>query len=242
MAKVSRHRRRAALTKARKTRSNFIWYVIAGVIVVVGVGLIMMSQTEASSPTIGEHWHAAFGVNVCGEWIADAPEFHYDAEHQSVQAGIHSHADGLIHTHPFASAEAGDRATVGKFLEYGGWSADEDSFELWDGQEHKSGDDCNGEEAEVRWSVNGEEQSGNISSYRQQDGDVIALALLPPDQEIGEPPSAAALAAPSDLPGNEPQTDQTSVIPVEPDVTTDTGAPTDTSATPDTTAAPTTTP
>ena len=62
---------------------------------------------------------------------------------------------------------------------YGGWSADADSFKLWDGTEHKTGDKCGDEEATVRWEVNGEPQSGDISDYKPQNGDVIALALLP---------------------------------------------------------------
>ncbi|GIU86869.1 MAG: hypothetical protein KatS3mg009_1384 [Acidimicrobiia bacterium] len=42
----------------------------------------------------------------------------------------------------------------------------------------------------MRWEVNGEPREGDISDYRPADGDVIALALLPEDEEIGEPPSA----------------------------------------------------
>ena len=41
----------------------------------------------------------------------------------SRNAGIHSHADGLIHTHPFVVAEEGNNATVGKFFDYGGWGS-----------------------------------------------------------------------------------------------------------------------
>ena len=199
MARGTRKRRRAALTKARRSRGSLIWYVISGVIVVVGIALIAISQSDAKSPMIGEHWHAALGVNVCGEWVADAPEFHNDADSPSIRAGIHSHGDGLIHIHPVVSAESGDRATVGKYFGYGGWVASEDSFTMWDGQEHNSGDDCNGNEAQVRWTVNGEEQSGDILSYHPQDGDIIALALLGEGEDIGVPPAAAGLAAPQDM-------------------------------------------
>ncbi len=236
MARGTRKRRRAALTKARRSRSSLIWYVISGVIVVVGIALIAISQSDAKSPKFPEHWHAAFGVNICGTWLTpEAPEFHNDADSPSIQAGIHSHGDGLIHIHPFVSAESGDRATVGKFLGYGGWEASEGSFTLWDGAEHKTGDDCNGEEGQVRWSVNGDEKSGSISSYHPQDGDIIALALLPEGEDIGVPPSAAALAAPSDLTTAPPEgvTEETLVVPPATDAS---GAP----VTPETTATPVT--
>ena len=99
--------------------------------------------------------------------------------------GIHAHGDGLIHIHPFVTGEAGKRATVGKFLEYAGLDASSDSFTMNDGQTHKTGDECDGTPATVRWSLNGEEQGGNISSYHPKDQDVIALALLPEGEDIG---------------------------------------------------------
>ncbi|MDZ4828368.1 MAG: hypothetical protein SGJ13_18155 [Actinomycetota bacterium] len=150
-------------------------------------------------PALGDHWHAAFGVNVCGEWLANAPEFHNAADDLSLQAGVHSHGDGLVHIHPFVSGEAGANATMGKFFEYGGWSAGADSFEVWDGAVHQSGDLCDGQAAVVSWTLNGEAQDGDITAHRLADGDVIALALIPEGDEVGRPPSAADLDAPSDL-------------------------------------------
>jgi hypothetical protein len=200
MARGSRKRRRATLTRARRGRNSFIWYVLAGVIIVVGVVLIVMSRDGEQAPIANrDHWHAAFGVNVCGEWLPDVPEFHTAAGNPNLTAGIHSHGDGLIHIHPFVSGEAGERATVGKYFEYAGYDASADSFTMSDGATHQTGDECDGEPAQVRWSLNGVEQGGNISSYHPKDQDVIALALLPEDAEIGEPPSTANLAAPNDL-------------------------------------------
>src|SRR6202008_4582221 len=86
--------------------------------------------------------------------------------------------------------------TIGRFFSYGGWQASDDSFTAWDGQGHKTGDVCGDQNAEGRWELNGEPQDGSIASYRPKDGDVIALALLPADQEIGAPPSAQQLAEP----------------------------------------------
>jgi hypothetical protein len=219
MGKSSRTKRRASVSAARRSRSGLGWYVLAGVIVVAGViGIILSRSSSADEAPFAnqDHWHAAFGVNVCGEWLPNAPTFE-NAE------GIHTHGDGLIHIHPFISRAAGENATVGKYFELGGWEADSDSFTLWDGEEHKTGDTCGDEEATVRWEVNGEPQSGNISEYKPDDGDVIALALLPEGQEIGEPPSVSELAAPSDVPTDTPAapTDTTvATVPGETSTTT----------------------
>lgn len=228
MARGSRKRRRAALTRARRSRSSFIWYVLAGVIIVVGVVLIVMSREGEQAPVANrDHWHAAFGVNVCGEWLPNVPEFESSAANPNVTPGIHAHGDGLIHIHPFVTGEAGKRATVGKFLEYAGLDASSDSFTMNDGQTHKTGDECDGKPATVRWSLNGEEQGGNISSYHPKDQDVIALALLPGGDEIGEPPSVSSLRAPSDVADSGSVSPST--VPGQPEDTTS-PAPTDTTA------------
>jgi hypothetical protein len=197
MGKASRTKRRASVSAARRNRSGMGWYVLAGVVIVAGVvGIALSRSSDAeSAPLVNEdHWHAAIGVNVCGEWLPNAPQFE-NAE------GLHTHGDGLMHIHPFLTRAAGDNATVGAYLELGGWSATDDSFTLWDGTEHATGDQCDGKDATVRWEVNGEPQSGDISDYRPEDGDVVALALLPEGEDIGEPPSTSALEAPSDVAG-----------------------------------------
>ena len=197
VAKTARARQRAAVSAARKSKSNRGWWALSAVVVIVGVILIVMSREDPAAPIANQdHWHSAFGVNVCGEWLEAAPEFETAAENSAQRTGIHTHGDGLIHTHPFVTAEAGKNATIGQFLEYGGYEASSDSFTFTDGTEHKTGDKCGDKEAVVRWEVNGEPHDGNISGYHQHDGDIIALALLPEDEEIGEPPSAAQMADP----------------------------------------------
>ena len=86
MGKSSRTKRRASVRTARKSRGNGVWYAAAALVVVAGIALIVISRDDSAdaAPQKGDHWHAAFGVNVCGEWIPNAPEFE-DAE------GIHTH-------------------------------------------------------------------------------------------------------------------------------------------------------
>ena len=85
--------------------------------------------------SVGDHWHAALGVNVCGQWLPGAPQFEQRANQAGQTAGIHSHGDGLIHLHPFASDE-GNNPSVGRFMEDGGWKLSSGVFTVWD-DEHE---------------------------------------------------------------------------------------------------------
>ncbi|MEZ5170396.1 MAG: hypothetical protein R3A49_06585 [Acidimicrobiia bacterium] len=197
-----------------KGRKNWPWYVAIVLIVGVGVALIAFSRgddgAEAARPTVDDHFHASLNVNICGTDIGPAPEFEQAADNANLIAGVHSHGDGLIHTHPNSNAEAGDNATVGLFFRYGGWSVSEDSITAWDDQTHTNGDSCeelDGREGVLRWSLNGEEQDGNVADHVVACGlacgdenDQIVIAFLPEDEEMPAPPEPVA---PSDLPTEE---------------------------------------
>ena len=81
---------------------------------------------------------------------------------------------------------------------------------------------CGDEEATVRWELNGEPHDGSITSYRPKDGDIIALALLPEDQEIGDPPAVAQLQDPLAAEGG-PDRCPTVQPPLAPDATAPAG-------------------
>ncbi len=143
---------------------------------------------------VGEHWHAAFGVDLCGKWL-NAPQFE-DA------SGIHSHGDGLVHDHPFTQAAAGRNATMGQFFTGGGWTVTATAFDFGPNAKQANGDPCpDGRAGTVRWSVNGQEQQGDLARFIPFDGDVIALAFLPAGDPIPTPPQAEALKEISDLAG-----------------------------------------
>jgi hypothetical protein len=162
---------------------------------------------EVSS--IGDHWHAALGVNRCGEWLPPAPQFEQRANEAGVTAGIHSHGDGLIHLHPFASEEAND-PTVDRFMAYGGWKLSSDSFTVWDDAIRRDGQPCaTGGDGRVQWVVGQygkpwptEARRGDPADYRPKNGDIVAIYFLPAGSALPEPPDAqAALASISDLGG-----------------------------------------
>ena len=137
--KYKRAKSRAKARSPRRGGANRGWNLAIGVIVVVGVALVALtvrsnSSSAAVSPKVGEHWHAYLGVNVCGRWLGNAPQFENQADASTVRAGIHSHGDGIMHTHPYSSGEAGNNAVVGTFIDYGGWKLSETSMTLWDGK------------------------------------------------------------------------------------------------------------
>jgi hypothetical protein len=167
------------------------------------------SAPLGEDPTIGDHWHAALGVNVCGEWLPPAPQFDRRANEAGVTAGIHSHGDGLIHVHPFASDEGTD-PTVGRFMDYGGWKLSTGAFTLWDSETHGTGKACaTGGTGRVQWLVGryGEPwpttaRRGDPADYRPKNGDIVAIYFLPDGSPLPEPPDAqAALSSIQDLGG-----------------------------------------
>jgi hypothetical protein len=225
----NKHSRAALRNKARRQRSRGTsrWFTVTiTVVVVVGiVGVVLAaglfsrddsaSAISPSPPTAdnpsGDHWHAAFAVNICGEWLPDPAEFETAAGNAGVRTGIHTHGDGFIHIHPFYSSEGGDNATLGKFLDYGGWSASNDSIRVWTGPsaapqktEWRNGDRCpdadgtpgKGEPGRVVFEVNCKTVTGDPSDHKLADQEVVAIGFVPKGVEIGAPPNAAS--APED--------------------------------------------
>jgi hypothetical protein len=196
MGKASRKK---GPVKAKARRNSRGFGIAIAAIVVLGVAGIALSRTGGGSSDtgpgakIGDHWHAAFGVNLCGTWQANTPTY-------EAATGVHSHGDGFMHIHPFSAAGAGKNATIGLFLKQAGdkVSASEVDFA---NQKMKNGDTCDNldkKAGELRWAVNGAEKTGNPADYAPADRDVVAIAFLPKDVAIPEPPAAASGSNPSD--------------------------------------------
>src|SRR5262249_39334965 len=94
-----------------------------------------------------DHWHAALGVNIWGTWQpgpiwpstgpVQGQMTLTRADDPNQYAGLHTHqlangdSDGLIHMEPASPDEAGTNATLGRYMEFGGWHADASSLQLW---------------------------------------------------------------------------------------------------------------
>jgi hypothetical protein len=264
----SRAAERARYRKPKRRRGgSFGWNIAIIVVVIVGVLAVVLTVSGGSNSsdggsgppravdqatgTPGDHWHTAFGVNICGEWLTPPGLFDKAFNDQSSpnNVGIHTHGDGLIHTHPFYSSEQGTNATFGKFLKYGGWTINPDTIDIgsgypWSGpgsapkeQSWSNGDKCSfgqykGQTAHVVWSLDGKLQTGNPSDYHQQDGVTIAVGFLPKGAELGFPPFACnAFATISDqntaavVSNDSPCRDQSSTSTTAPAATATTQAP-----------------
>ena len=226
----TRYQRAAMRSKYRKPKrkrsGSFGWNVAIAVVLIVGVVSVFLvrggSDSAGSGPPRavdqaanepGDHWHTALDVNICGEWLDPAPAFEkpYGSPNQVANAGIHSHADGLIHTHPFVVAEEGNNAVLGKFFSYGGWGLSADSIDLggsnaahtqWAGPKSapkrtqwSNGDTCpfgefKGQKVQLTWAVDGKKQTGNPADYHMKDGETVAIYMLPKGAEMEFPPAA----------------------------------------------------
>jgi hypothetical protein len=228
-SRYARAQARARYRKPKRRGGSFGWNLGIALIAVVGVALLVWtvanrrSEAEAApragDPTTGEagdHWHASLDVYQCTDWVTTrGPEFETKADNPDIRVGIHSHGDGLIHIHPFNSSEAGKNATVGRFMEYAGYSVSSTSFELWPGPDgntvqQKNGDECTMPDGTERngtltWYVNGKKRSGDPADYQPKDGDQIVLVFAPAgttlesiQAEKGPPPNTQQLRAPVD--------------------------------------------
>jgi hypothetical protein len=201
MGKASR-KKGPVKAKARKGSTGFV--VLIAAIFVVGVALIALAKNNNSSSKsakgpgakLGDHWHAAIGINFCGTWQANLPQYE-----PTPNTGVHSHGDGFMHLHPFSAAGAGRNANVGLFYRQAGDKVSATEIK-YGKQTYKNGDVCDNlgkKPGLVRWSVNGQERTGNPADYAPNDRDVIALAFVPKDADIGTPPVAVSGSNPSDV-------------------------------------------
>jgi hypothetical protein len=222
MGKASQAKKvnRAAATGGGRTagkKAPVGWYSALFVVVVLGVlGVFTASKSlnddkasALTSPPVAnkDHWHAAYGFNLCGKWaqpLADGPA--------GDQHGIHTPQDGLVHTHPFDSTTAGKNATFGKLMADTNTSLSATSVDLKrKGEKFKNGDKCGKKPGELTWYVfkdlkdkKGTKMSGDPSDWRIKDGQLITISFNPKGFKATQPPSAATLPNPGDLQTTNP--------------------------------------
>jgi hypothetical protein len=174
-------RSRAALDPTRRNRLPVAWIVVGVLVIALGVAVVVASRSKSDpSPHVGDHWHAAIGVNVCGQWadvagtsssaeskssVSHSPtEFTTQFSNTTLYAGVHTHHDGVIHVEPKTSVDTGNHVTVGRWFNYGGWKLDGSGFDLSTGYPwplpsgmkaaYHNGDKCpDGKVGKLVWSV-----------------------------------------------------------------------------------------
>ncbi len=128
MGKASSSKRvaRASKMAGRARRGRNLWYPAALLVVVaVGVTLVVVSRDADNSsddpladqrPYYGDHWHAAYGVYTCDQYIEAFPDSTLDVADESTtttaEAGDESTTTTLAGDESTTTTEAGDESTT----------------------------------------------------------------------------------------------------------------------------------
>lgn len=156
---------------------------------------------STNGPNVGDHWHAAYGIYLCDGFVDPLGD-------QSDPEGIHSHADGVIHVHPFVESAANDNATLGKFFEAVSIEFTDEGFFGAAGNLVEGEFECAGEPAEVkvaRWSLYRLDEEPAIVDVGVadirfvEDLEIFTIGFVPPGTELPVPPTVAALGSLSDV-------------------------------------------
>jgi FKBP-type peptidyl-prolyl cis-trans isomerase len=157
-------------------------------------------KASGGTPAVGDHWHTAWGVYVCDKYVK-LPDPTGDDP-----VGIHTHGDGLIHTHPFSEKAAGKNATMARFFETENIKVGNNSIKLG-ATTYFGGKDCAGKKTKLtvfRWKTRStkspETVSGDASNIPLVDQQMVVFALVPEGAVLPVPPSKEELADPADLP------------------------------------------
>jgi hypothetical protein len=96
------------------------WYGSLVLICVLGVALVVYSRYElqhpapAIQPAVGTHWFVALGFDVCGTPQPNLPS-NPNASSSPVP-GLRTDGDGVIQVAPTTAKDAGDNATLARFV------------------------------------------------------------------------------------------------------------------------------
>lgn len=192
---------------------NLLFPGIVGLVVLLGVALIAFSRSDyqdgasnVAPISFQDHWHAAFGVFVCGEGEGEDDQGFINVTDQfDSSRGIHSHGDSLLHIHPTSRTAAGENARLDVYVEESPLiELSDDEITVGDESWKEGEDTCNGEEAEVvvaQWEdvlAGGDPAIFNngFGDVRfRQDGEGYVVAFVPKGEydDIPVPQAAAEL-------------------------------------------------
>lgn len=189
-------------------------------IVLVGSLMVVWARTttesaSASPPTLNDHWHAAYGIFVCDEFLPGLVDVAPDT------TGIHTHDDGIVHVHPFGSGSSGENANWAKFGDVVDLSFDGTSFTTG-GTTYSDGFDCDGQPATVsmyQWPADDPDAEPIIhtedlgSVHFGEDRLAFTIAVVPEGTEVPRPPSIPTLDNLSDVAPDGSDLETTTTVP-----------------------------
>ena len=146
--RVAKVAQSSSRTKVRGQQGTTFYIVVAAVVILGGLLITYARQggrADAATKPVAfkDHWHVAYGVYACDKWLAPFTNQNETVDGQ--QLGVHTHGDGVIHVHPFASNASGRNAKLKIFFKALGVKSSNTKFELPEGLgTFKNGDDCAG--------------------------------------------------------------------------------------------------
>jgi hypothetical protein len=231
--KVQRAARAAASSRGASERRELGFPLTVAAVVVLGVALVVAARWQREpplAPTTADHWHAAYAVYDCDSLLGPFPS-------ERDTQGIHSHADGVIHIHPFGGGAAGDNAQLEVFLDAMGVTVTPNSIS-GPGLELDAGSDCNGEPTVIRvarfdptdLSAPPDVYTDDFGSIRFLENlEAFTIARVPDGADIPPPPDDRIAAAASA--SGETTTERNESDPAALSTTTSTSTSTSTSTT-----------
>jgi hypothetical protein len=188
--------------KVASASRPWVWWAVLSAVVVLGIGGVALSRgeyREEAGPTNvapvanKDHWHAAYGVYLCDEF---APPIQIEEDPK----GIHTHADGVIHVHPFFRSAAGENAVLAVFTEAVGMTLTDDKLQVPGGELFEEGKtECDGKPGIVQVLVDSEVVTEGMPDIRFADRQLLTIAFAPKGTELPPPPSAPNLDNLSDV-------------------------------------------
>lgn len=162
---------RAQEARRMRRRAGWRWWLVrggiaAGCLAVAGGAYWLWAPSDPRLPRVGDHWHAAYEVVLCGK---PEPQLAYSP------GNIHTHGDGAIHVHPEVDEEGGSNANLGRFFANSGITFSNGTLRYPDGRTYRDGDTCpDGKPGRLRLLVNGTVNAA-MERYVPRDGDRIRV-------------------------------------------------------------------
>jgi hypothetical protein len=216
--KVARAARAGGRGSRGSQRRSLLFPATITVICILGISLIIYArgqdEAEALEPGLTDHWHAAYGVQICDQLLPPLSSGTSDPN------GTHTHDDGVMHIHPGAAQEvarAGEDATVQVFLEATGSSISDDSLTIRtsDGTvtTYREGDEepCDGQVQIGYWANASEATSTDPQIFTedlqdvhfQNDREAFTIAFVPEGDDLLPPDTVGDLDALAGVDGGD---------------------------------------
>jgi hypothetical protein len=196
---------------------------------------------------VNSHWHMAYAIWDCTqdkgkEWLPPI-----NGEQDPDPRGIHAHADGLIHIHPFTTSASGKKALMSEFFKATGLNVTNTEIKIPAKEASQDGlvpaakartlktntkckDGKNGVIRVVRLNDQADTTPGAVGErpkdIRLKLNETVIFALAPADAKIPVPAATKALLNPSDVIAATPGASAPITIPADAIADAEVGTPT----------------